>query len=133
MVFASHGPDYNWGCEAINLGVGSVETVEKFNNIGEGDFTDVSRELKGNFHMQRVFAVDKNERPLMPCHPARVRELLKKGQAAVYRQHPFTIIILDREGGDVQEMQVKVDPGAKTTEIAIVADFKHGPRCIWAT
>ena len=33
--------------------------------------------------MQRVLVVDKNKQPLMPCHPARARELLNKGKAAV--------------------------------------------------
>jgi hypothetical protein len=50
--------------------------------------------------MQKVFVVDKNRNPLMPCHPARARELLKKGRATVIRRYPFTIMILDREGGD---------------------------------
>ncbi|MEL7433840.1 MAG: RRXRR domain-containing protein, partial [Chloroflexota bacterium] len=43
--------------------------------------------------MQHVFVLDKNKEPLMPCHPARARELLKKGKAAVFRQYPFTIIL----------------------------------------
>lgn len=82
--------------------------------------------------MQRVFVIDKNQQPLMPCHPARARELLKKGRAAVFRRYPFTIILKDREGGQVQDTQFKVDPGAKTSGIALVADFKRGVRCIWA-
>jgi 5-methylcytosine-specific restriction endonuclease McrA len=82
--------------------------------------------------MQRVFVIDKNRNPLMPCHPARARELLKKGRATVIRRYPFTIMILDREGGDTQEIQVKVDPGSRTTGLAIVAAFKRGLRCIWA-
>jgi len=82
--------------------------------------------------MQRVFVVDKNKQPLMPCHPARARELLKKGRATVFRRYPFTIILLDREGGETQAIQVKFDPGSKTTGIALVADFKRGIRCIWA-
>jgi 5-methylcytosine-specific restriction endonuclease McrA len=82
--------------------------------------------------MQRVFVVDKNRNPLMPCHPARARKLLRKGRARVLRKYPFTIILLDREGGYTQETQVKVDPGAKTTGIAVVAAFKRGKRCIWA-
>ena len=49
--------------------------------------------------MNRVFVVDKQKQPLMPCHPARARELLKAGQAAVYRRVPFTIILTEREGG----------------------------------
>jgi hypothetical protein len=29
----------------------------------------------------------------MPCHPARARELLREGKAAVFRRFPFTIIL----------------------------------------
>lgn len=39
---------------------------------------------------QRVLVLDTHRQPLMPCHPARARELLKKGKAAVFRRHPFT-------------------------------------------
>ena len=82
--------------------------------------------------MQRVLVLDKNKEPLMPTHPARARQLLKKGRAAVYRRYPFTIIILDREGGDVQSVAFKIDPGSRTTGIVLVADFKRGKRVIWA-
>jgi hypothetical protein len=40
--------------------------------------------------MQRVLVVDKNKQPLMPCHPARARKLLKNGRAWVFRRYPFT-------------------------------------------
>ena len=70
--------------------------------------------------MQRVLVVDKNREPLMPCHPARARELLKRGHAAVFRRYPFTIILKDRAGGEIQPPQLKIDPGSKTTGIALV-------------
>ena len=82
--------------------------------------------------MQRVLVVDKNRQPLMPCHPARARELLRKGKVAVFRRYPFTIIIKDRAGGEVQAVAFKVDPGSKQTGLALVADFKQGQRVIWA-
>ena len=82
--------------------------------------------------MQRVFVLDKNKKPLMPCHPARARQLLTRGKAAVFREYPFTIILKERDGGDVQPVTVKVDPGSKTTGIALMADFKRGKRLIWA-
>jgi 5-methylcytosine-specific restriction endonuclease McrA len=82
--------------------------------------------------MQRVFVVDKNRAPLMPCHPARARQLLRKGKAAVYCRYPFTIILKDRQGGDVQAIAFKVDPGSRQTGMALVADFKRGKRMIWA-
>jgi len=81
--------------------------------------------------MQRVLVVDKHKQPLMPCHPARARELLKKKRAAVYRQCPFTIIIFDRVGGDTQDIEFKVDPGAKTSGLALVADCKRGKKAVW--
>ena len=78
--------------------------------------------------MNKVFVLDKNKVPLMPCHPARARELLTKGRAAVYRTAPFTIILKDRtvEDSVLQPLELKLDPGAKTTGIAINAWFKIG-------
>ncbi|OQY45207.1 MAG: hypothetical protein B6242_11025 [Anaerolineaceae bacterium 4572_78] len=40
--------------------------------------------------MQKVFVLDKNKKPLMPCHPARARQMLRDGKAKVYRRYPFT-------------------------------------------
>jgi 5-methylcytosine-specific restriction endonuclease McrA len=82
--------------------------------------------------MQRVLVVDKNREPLMPCHPARARHLLKDGKAAVLRRYPFTIILKEREDGAIQPVTVKIDPGSKTTGVAVLGDFKRGKRVIWA-
>lgn len=67
----------------------------------------------------------------MPCQPARARELLRKGKAAVFRRYPFTIILKERVGGSVQLTQIKLDPGSKTTGIAINTHFKRGIKTIW--
>ncbi len=58
--------------------------------------------------MCRVFVLDRNQLPLMPCHPARAKELLKKRKAKVFRLNPFTVILTDRKGGEIQEMETKV-------------------------
>lgn len=68
----------------------------------------------------------------MPCHPARARQLLKGGQARVFRMHPFSIILTEREGGDLQEIEVKIDPGSKVTGVTLVADFQRGKQAIFA-
>jgi 5-methylcytosine-specific restriction endonuclease McrA len=68
----------------------------------------------------------------MPCHPARARMLLREGEAAVLRRYPFTIILKDRVDGDCQPLEIKVDPGSKTTGIALVTDFKKGKTVVWA-
>src|SRR5271165_5213779 len=69
----------------------------------------------------RVFVLSKDGSPLMPCHAARARELLTKGKAVVVRHYPF-VIRLKRNPNEpkTQPAAIKLDPGAKTTGIAIV-------------
>lgn len=82
--------------------------------------------------MNSVFVMSSTKKPLMPCRPARARKLLTAGRAAVYRLHPFTIILLDREDGETQPLEVKVDPGSKTTGIALVGHFEQqGAVVLW--
>ena len=93
-----------------------------------------------------VFVLDTNKQPLAPCTPGMARSLLKAGKAAVFRQYPFTIILkkavrpplrkpqrtqAHQEAVDKKEIktcQLKLDPGSKTTGIAILQDNK----LIWA-
>ncbi len=74
--------------------------------------------------MQYALVVSKTNKPLMPCHPARARELLKKGKAVVLRRYPFTIKLTNRSEGNVQSIDLKIDPGSKTTGIALVTYTK---------
>ena len=78
----------------------------------------------------RVLVIDKNQKPLDPTHPARARKLLKLGRAKVVRRYPFTIIMPELEGENclTHPHRLKIDPGAKTTGIAIV----QGSRVVWA-
>ena len=80
----------------------------------------------------RVFVLSDTRKPLMPCHPARAREILREGRAAVFRKYPFTIILKDRKDGEVQPISVKIDPGSKTTGLAIVSEFPSGPTVVFA-
>jgi hypothetical protein len=82
--------------------------------------------------MQRVLVVDRNRKPLMPCHPARARQLLREGKAAVFRRVPFTIILRERAGGETQPVELKLDPGSQTTGIAMVVTGQRGRRVVWA-
>lgn len=104
-----------------DLGMTSLSNIPEANMTGAipGD-----SEMNANF----VFVLDTDKRPLSPCHPARARELLGKGKAAVFRRYPFTII-LKRSVPDAepQECQLKLDPGSKTTGIALV----QGDKVIW--
>jgi RRXRR protein len=73
--------------------------------------------------MSKVFLLDTCKRPLDPVHPAWARKLLSTGQAAVFRRYPFTLILKKEVREPVtQPLRLKLDPGSKTTGIAIVND-----------
>jgi hypothetical protein len=71
--------------------------------------------------MSKVFVLDTNKQPLDPVHPGHARLLLKRGRAAVWRRFPFTIMLTSAiTAPRVQPLRVKLDPGSKTTGIAVL-------------
>jgi 5-methylcytosine-specific restriction endonuclease McrA len=82
--------------------------------------------------MSYVFVLSSDQQPLDPCHPARARKLLTSGRAAVFRRYPFTIVLRDRTAAEsvTHAHRVKLDPGSKTTGIAVVAEATG--RVVWA-
>ena len=71
-----------------------------------------------------VFVLGKRHKPLMPCSEKRARLLLERGRARVHRMVPFTIRLVDRLQDDsvLQPIRLKLDPGSKTTGIALVRE-----------
>ena len=83
--------------------------------------------------MQKVFVLDTNKKPLMPTHPAKARKLLKAGKAALFRRYPFTIILKYAiTEPKTQEIELKVDPGSKTTGLSLSAKYNRGWVVVWA-
>ena len=72
--------------------------------------------------MSHVFVVDTNYKPGNPIHPARARYLLKTRQAAVWRRYPFTIILKHALPMETEPLRIKIDPGSRTTGIALIND-----------
>src|SRR6266566_1100125 len=68
-----------------------------------------------------VFVLDKQKKPLMPCTPRRARLLLTRKRAVVHRLSPFTIRLKDRSVREsaLQPVVLKIDPGSKTTGLAL--------------
>jgi 5-methylcytosine-specific restriction endonuclease McrA len=68
-----------------------------------------------------VFVLDKHHQALMPCSEKRARLLLNRGRAVVHRRVPFTIRLKDRLASEsqFQPVALKLDPGSRTTGIAI--------------
>lgn len=87
-----------------------------------------------------VFVLSKQKRPMDNCTPAKARKLLRDGLAVVHKQYPFTIRLKDNAVHTANKTyQVKIDPGAKTTGIALVdseanvvllAEIEHRGECI---
>ncbi len=69
-----------------------------------------------------VFVLDKHKQPLMPCTPKKARLLLARGRAVVHRRSPFVIRLKDRrlEESVVQPLVLKIDPGSRTSGMAVV-------------
>jgi len=59
----------------------------------------------------------------MPCHPARARELVRKGRAVRrFNRGLFYIQLLDREDGEVQGVAVGIDPGSKKEALTVKSE-----------
>ena len=73
--------------------------------------------------MSYVFVVDTNRKPCDPVHPGRARWLLKQKKAAILRRYPFTIVLkTEHKDKPVHPLRLKIDPGSKTTGMAVVND-----------
>ena len=61
-----------------------------------------------------VPVVSNDKTPLMPCHPARARELVRKGKAVRrFNRGLFYIQLVERRSGSTQPVAVGIDPGSK--------------------
>jgi choline dehydrogenase-like flavoprotein len=74
-----------------------------------------------------VFVLDTSRKALTPCKPSVARKLLNAGKAKVFRLYPFTIILKKEVSGNPKPLTLKIDPGSKTTGLAILS----GCNLIW--
>ncbi len=81
--------------------------------------------------MSMVLVVNHERRPCAPVHPGRARHLLTRGRAAVFRRYPFTLILKAGERAEEGDpLRLKIDPGSKTTGLAVVCDATG--QVVWA-
>lgn len=67
-----------------------------------------------------VPVVSSTGKPLMPCHPAKARELVRAGRALRrFDRGLFYIRLLDRTDGDTQPIAVGIDPGSKKEGLTV--------------
>jgi hypothetical protein len=74
--------------------------------------------------MSKVFLLSANKEPLDPIEAGWARKLLKAGKVAVFHRYPFTLILKQEIATPktVRPLRVKLDPGSRTTGIAVVND-----------
>ena len=108
----------------------SPPTRKPWELVGEETITGVMP--RKTRYVNRALVLYSDKTPAMPCHPARARTLLRDGKAAVYRRVPFTIVLTERASGDAQPLELRADPGSKTTGLALVAAFKRGDTVVFA-
>ncbi len=70
----------------------------------------------------KVYVRNRDGTPLMPCTPAKARKLLRDGRAKVVERCPFTIQLLWKCEGHVQEVILGIDKGSHVTGIACVGN-----------
>jgi len=70
----------------------------------------------------RVYVINKNGNPLMPCKPAKARHLLRDGKAKFVNRKPFTIQLLWDCSENVQDVRCGIDKGCMVTGVACVGN-----------
>ena len=75
--------------------------------------------------------LDSADNPLMPTRPSRARRLIRQGRAVkTWRKGLFCIRMTDVSAGDddviVDGVELNIDPGAKSTGLAVVSDGEYG-------
>ena len=76
-----------------------------------------------------VFVLNKNKKPLSPCHMARARKLLSRGKAVVHKKYPFTIRLKELKEAPLSKAtyRLKVDYGSRYTGLSILS----GNKVLW--
>jgi hypothetical protein len=72
-----------------------------------------------------VPVISSTGKPLMPCTPARAKELIKKGKAKKqFTNQIFYIKLTEREDGEIQTVACGIDPGSKREGFTVKSSKK---------
>ena len=86
-------------------------------------------------YANRCLVVGSDGIPLMPCTVQRAAKLRKNGRAKLHSPEPYCIRLVDRKASDPDvgtvETEVRIDPGAKHTGIAVVMKLQDEDRIVY--
>lgn len=78
-----------------------------------------------------TYVLNADNKPLMPCHPARARELVRKKRASWIKRDTIKLKNY-KENAILQKTTLGIDSGAEHIGLAVVAErAKHKPRLIF--
>src|SRR6056297_2058562 len=95
-------------------------SLNRDESLSEHGLKTFSNNLEVGLHRQtdglkvKVFVLNKNGKPLMPCKPSKARHLLRDKKAKVVSRKPFTIQLDWDCETNLQEIILGIDAGAKT-------------------
>jgi len=69
-----------------------------------------------------VFVLNKDFSPVMPCSEKKARKMLEKGKAVIHRLYPLVIRLKEQITPEIEDLRLKLDPGAKTTGFAVLLE-----------
>jgi hypothetical protein len=70
----------------------------------------------------KVYVINQNGNPLMPCKPAKARKLLRDGKAKPVKRVPFTIQLTWDCEENLQPITIGIDKGSKITGFCAIAN-----------
>src|SRR5260370_33568803 len=109
--------------------IAACEPERGTRNPGEPTHLEAREGFEGDFCMSYVLVINQQKQPCQPVHPAQARRLLSAGKAVVYRRFPLVILFKeDHKRRPQHALPLKINPGAKTTVIALPADEKRQAR-----
>lgn len=96
----------------------SVENIVlSLNNPEENQVQQTERSLKS-----KVFVLNYEGKPLMPCSYAKSKRMVKKGVAKVIKRFPFTIQLCFKCENKTQDLTLGIDTGYKTIGASVVSE-----------
>ena len=83
-------------------------------------------------HENYILVLTKSRRPLAPCHPQRAKSLVRSGKASFRHKSGIRCIVLHKTNvpklKKASKVALRIDPGSRTTGIAITRDHPDGSR-----
>jgi len=110
-------------CSSVNSQLNKEETLSVENTVlslnipEENQVQQTERPLKS-----KVFVLNYEGKPLMPCSYAKSKRMVKKGAAKVLKRFPFTIQLNFECENKIQDLTLGIDTGYKFLGASVVSE-----------